>query len=175
MKLYIAAKLAPAPERMISEAIDKYCVNRAPLVPTPRDRIHITTLFLGECSLELGRDLLMMAKTVQPFMIDLGPVAAFQPRVVYLEVGGQTTHLTCLHQSTALGYKTAMGQFPPGFKDWSSYTPHVTLAKVEGRETAKFQIEDIIRDMGEFYPGISWVRSIGLYHKSELLAEEKLG
>lgn len=178
-KLYIAFKLQPSVHERVASIVENYCSRRAPLEPVPLDRLHITTLFLGETSLELAIQVLQSSLygVLQPFDVFIGEPRSF-PRVLYLSVAGAwptngPSRLSVIRARQAQEFLRLTGRTPYP-KD---YVPHLTLAKAEGKgctfEEASEQIDLCKKLIGPGPELWNEVSSMGVYEKSECLYEAR--
>lgn len=174
MKYYIAFKVGEAATKRAQRFISAHCVGNHPLVPTPLDRIHVTTAFLGEMEESQAKAILHVSTPfrMKSFSVNIGGLRAFQPRVLYASVSCPTSALDDLREFQAHFYHKLTGKhlYP------AAYTPHLTLAKTEGKESAKQEINEILASAAaeNWEQGPCYVNAIGLYTKSWLVEELEL-
>jgi 2'-5' RNA ligase len=181
VKLYIAFKLSPLVERVVKQVIVDHCSNKPPLVPTPLDRIHVTTLFLGEMYPDVAKDIVTKSLLgIKQFKVWVGSCNTFGGKVAYFDVGDDALSGDSMLRRMRAAQVELYEQ--RGHVAWPrNYEPHVTLAKLDENKTSKedkkaahFQILDLISDLQGMRAGGCDVDTVGLYHKSECLKEWKL-
>jgi len=167
MKLYCAFKLDTSLTTMVKHAMQ--VVNTPDLHPLEliqEDRIHITTAFLGEVSVEEAKEVLRESSDEFEFYCRVGAPGSF-PGVLYLSVESVGAYRVRSRQADV--YLKECGR-----KLWpAQYVPHVTLAKrIEGTKVdASAALGKAMLKLRDFVGGACLVKSIGLYHKSECLYE----
>lgn len=171
MKMYCAIKLNQELTSKVQLLVQTYG-NTPPLTPTPLDRVHLTTLFLGDTTEEIGRQVLRSAAHMSPFKVHLMGPGSFDDRVLYL--GVQSDYLCKLNNLQRFSAEKH------GLKPAVRYEPHITLCKMEKKGRARGQIlnliDKIVNEVQDWnHLGWSMVESLGLYSKSELLDEVLLG
>lgn len=170
-KLYLAVKIGPKHEERLTEQVE-YLKNTKffdVLEVVDPKRFHVTTAFLGEVDEKVALDVLYWAQTMAPFDCFLGEPMTFGPKVGVLRAYG--SGLTVMNRLQGERFMTLTGRnLSNGYK----YVPHITIAKAEGGGGSWADANAFVRKfqdspMMEFH-----VDRVGLYHKSELLAEARL-
>lgn len=171
MKLYLGFRLDSQLTARIATMIDTYCARREPLEPVPADRIHITTLFLGDVPVATAKSILTRTASERtPFDVFIGAAASF-PTVLYLSVDEPKGMLELLHRRQATEFSLLSGKLP----GHTIYTPHVTLAKGRKQsETLRDMIDLAKHRIGPGPEVWSSISSLCLFHKSEILDEVQL-
>jgi 2'-5' RNA ligase len=179
MKLYCAFKLSQEINNVVKGYIVDYCSDKPPLEPTELDRLHVTTVFLGEMDLEQAKKILHVAEDLYSFEVMMGSILTMANRVLYLDIIPLGDMLGQLQKAQADYYKYLTGRniWPAG------YEPHLTLAKAPGAgnmasHKALMEVSTALRNESPSdAQGASLrcrVGSIGLYTKSTLLDEVQL-
>lgn len=174
-KYYIAFKLQPDVHQRVAAIVENYCSRRSPLEPVPLDRLHVTTLFLGDVPYDHAHTILVnsLVGVLTPFDVFVGAPGDFNGRILYLEIIETLGHLATIRSRQYNEYARLIGKNP-----WPTvYQPHLTLAKVEplGSYSEKHVAADAI-DFAKFKIGPgpeAWspVTSMGIYEKSDCLFE----
>lgn len=172
MKLYCAIKLSDRTTYGLMGVIDDIASDLTVAKPTPHDRLHVTTLFIGEMGLEGGKRILEAAAHVPAFNVRVGMADTFGLRVLFAGVNSDDGELTQINkaQRKMLNQIKKQNCFPVPFE------PHFTLAKVDGHG-ADQGITSIAFRLGLVLPEThreSRITEIGLYCKSECLHTVKL-
>ncbi len=168
MNLYLGFKLNEVMTDLVKQVIMSNCVELPPLVPVPLDRIHVTTLFLGNVDVATGKDILVKScQEARSFAVHVSGAGDFGGKTLYLKVKPYDNQLVEIRtrQYNEFFRQTGRKAWPP------AYIPHVTLAKAEGRDMAVDQIRECLSRLSGLDLGLSQVTAMGLYCKSELLAE----
>jgi len=168
MKFYLGFKFDENTTERLRQLVETCCSDSPPLVPTPADRLHVTTLFLGEVSEDQARRVLQASAACRQFVVNVHAPEVF-PRVLYLQVTDVHGHLHALHDVQSDTFR-AMGGNP---QPKAQYIPHLTLAKAEGKLDGSLatKLSAMSDAVSTFQGGFHLITSVGLYSKSECLGE----
>jgi 2'-5' RNA ligase len=173
VKLYLAFKVSQAIETKVLNLLARIADVAGPLTITPADRIHVTTLFLGEVSESSGVQVLQACRQVRAFDVFFNGVSHFNKKVLIIKAD-QSSAVMQLNRMQANKFDELQGKEPKR----REYNPHLTLAKYEGEKPAtSAQVWDaILRCFDVLHTGAGFLGScrvdrLGLYHRSECLEE----
>lgn len=171
-KLYIATTIGEAHEERVCQYIDTFDRDKSfdTLKTVPKNRLHVTLAFLGYMERAQGERILARAAGVAPFDAFVGEPQAFGGRVLFLRVYG--SGLIVLNRIFANAYREVTGRNLQGAGP--SFTPHVAIAKSPGREENTFDVGFGLKALQDSPAMEFTVKKVGLYCKSELLAEVSL-
>lgn len=176
-KYYLAFKPDTGALDTIKSAINEYLADATPLVTTPLDRLHVTTLFLGEVEKSQALSVLGASQSCREFVVSLAGIGSFGNKVLYLGVEGGTL-LRQLHETQCAAARAAIGPVQS-----NGYVPHLTLCKLDGKAPEKTEagldynnhFEDKrarLLALDIFHQCL--INTVGLYTKSELIDEVRL-
>jgi 2'-5' RNA ligase len=173
VKLYLAFKVSEEVEAKVLNQLARIADVAGPLTLTPPDRIHVTSLFLGEVSEEIGVKVLHVCRQVRAFTVHFSGLSHFNKKVL-IQKADHSSAVMHLNRIQAEKLDELQGRE----SSRREYNPHLTLAKYEGLKPATTaQIWDAVLKCfdvlhtGAPYLGASYVDRVGLYHKSECLEE----
>lgn len=171
-KFYAAVKIGTTAEEKVKEYLENFDNLKAfeALETTPRDRIHVTVLYLGEIPEAQAIEIVEEAAHAACFDAFVGEAMSFGNHALILRVYG--SGLMVLHRNLSAKYQEVTGKLYRGF---DKYVPHVTIAKRDGvRAGAAGDIQLGLASLINSPMMPFTVSSVGLYHKSELVHEVKL-
>lgn len=176
-KFYIAFKPNEFIHGEVVKHLDLIKEKAAPLTPTPLDRIHVTTLFLGQVPEEHAVQVLQSCRQVRAFTVFFGGPGHFNKKVAIIKVD-RGNAIIALNRIQRAKLAELQGKDPERAYQ-GDYNPHLTLAKYEGEVPAtSAQLWDAvlrcIDDVDLTKYGASYVTHLGLYHKAELIEEIQL-
>lgn len=173
MKLYLAFKVSQEIETKVLNYLSRIADVAGPLTLTPPDRIHVTSLFLGDVPEETGVQVLQACRQVRTFDVFFNGVSHFNKKVLIIKADPSSSVMQ-LNRMQANKFDELQGKEPKR----REYNPHLTLAKYEGEKPAtSAQVWDaILRCFDVLHTGAGFLGScrvdrLGLYHRSECLEE----
>lgn len=176
MKLYLAFKVSQEIETKVLNLLARIADIAGPLTITPADRIHVTSLFLGDVPEETGVKVLQACHQVRAFDVYFSSVSHFNKKVLICKAD-RGNMVMALNRMQADKFDELQGKEPMR----REYNPHLTLAKYEGEKPAtSAQVWDAILKcfdvlhIGAGFLGACRVDRLGLYHRSECLEEVHL-
>jgi 2'-5' RNA ligase len=180
-KYYIAFKPSVEIEREVVKHLDLIREKVAPLTVTPLDRIHVTTLYMGEVPESIGVSVLHACRQVRAFDVYFSGPTHLRKKVAIIKLD-RGNALVALNRIQRAKLSEMRGGDPERIFQ-GDYTPHLTLAKYEGSsgtrwESTSAQVWDAVLrciddvDLTKF--GKSTVTHLGLYTKSTLVEEIQL-
>jgi 2'-5' RNA ligase len=172
MKFYLAFKFNEEFTARLAKLVEECCSDSPPLVPTPLDRLHVTTLFLGDVDESTARRVLAASSACRQFVVNVNAPDTF-PRVLYLQVADVHGHLHALHDVQNDTFRALGGNPLPK----AQYIPHLTLAKCDGKpqgSSLEAKLSNMSDAVSTFQGGMHLIRSVGLYTKSDCLGEVEL-
>jgi 2'-5' RNA ligase len=176
VKLYLAFKVSPEIETKVLNLLARIADVASPLTLTPVDRIHVTSLFLGEVPEEIGVKVLHACRQVRSFDVHFNSISHFNKKVLIVKAD-RGNMVMAVNKIQCNKFDELQGKDPVR----REYNPHLTLAKYEGQVFAtSAQVWDAVQRcfhvLHEGSPGLGSCRvtSLGLYCKSECLEEIRL-
>lgn len=162
MKLYCGFKLDDSIVNVIQHAMEAAKVE-LPLVITAKDRLHVTTAFLGEMDEQDARNILRSAAGEHWFYCCIGKPNSW-PGILYFQVQSNGAERVRNKQAASFQRLTGRSLWP------SVFVPHVTLAKTEGPKAgADKQVQEALSRIEEYCPGSFAVRQLCLFHKAQVI------
>lgn len=174
MKLYLAFKVSQEIETKVLNYLSRIADVAGPLTLTPPDRIHVTSLFLGEVSEEIGVQVLQACRQVRAFDVFFNSISHFNKNVLIIKADHSGAVMQ-LNRMQANKFDELQGKELTRRRE---YNPHLTLAKYEGEKAATtaqiwnavLACFDVLHTGNAFLGGCR-VERLGLYHRSECLEE----